>query len=55
MVVHNLTILIWKEMSAHVSCSMKKGESPKLTSCGPSNFEGDGLHLNLLQNLNFRE
>ena len=28
---------------------MKKGKSPKLISCGPSNFEGDGLHLNLLK------
>jgi hypothetical protein len=34
---------------AHVACSMKKGKSPEMTSCGPSNFEGDGLHLNLLK------
>ena len=33
--------------------SMKKGKSPKMTSCDPSNFEGDGLHLNLLKNPKF--
>ena len=31
----------------------KSGKSPKMTSCGPSNFEGDGLHLNLLQKPKF--
>ena len=36
-------------ISAHVACSMKKVKSPKMTSCGPCNFEGDGLHLNLLK------
>ena len=51
MVVHNLTRWIWgkkETLNAHVTCSMKKGKSPKMTSCGPSNFEGDGLHLDLL-------
>ena len=24
-------------------------KSPKMTSCGPSNFEGDKLHLDLLR------
>jgi hypothetical protein len=28
-------------MSAHVAWSMKNGQSPKLTSFGPSNFEGE--------------
>jgi hypothetical protein len=37
-----------KKLSAHVACSMKKAKSPKITSCGPSNFEGHRLHLNLL-------
>jgi hypothetical protein len=36
-------------MSAHVACSMKKEESPKMISCGPFNFEADGLHLNFLK------
>jgi hypothetical protein len=27
----------------------EKGKSPKMTSCGPSNFKGDGLHLNFLK------
>ena len=35
-----------KKLSAHVACAMK---TPKMTSCSPSNFEGDGLHLNLLK------
>ena len=37
-VAHNLTNLtrwIWKEISAHVDCSMKKGKSPTMTSCSP--------------------
>jgi hypothetical protein len=38
-----------KRPSAHVSCSMEKDKSPKMASCGPSNFKGDGLHLNLLK------
>jgi hypothetical protein len=29
----------------------KKGESLKKTSCGPSNFDGDGLHLILLKQI----
>ena len=40
-VVHNLTRWMWEKMSAHFDCSMKEGKSSKLTSCGPSNFEGD--------------
>ena len=52
-VVHNLTAWIWKNLSAHVACSMKEGKSPKMTSCGPSNFEGDILHLNLLKKTQF--
>ena len=48
-IVHNLTSWIWKIMSSHVACSMKKTESSKMTSYGPSNFEGDKLHLNLLK------
>ena len=35
-----------KKLSAHVAYAMK---TPKMTSCSPSNFEGDGLHLNLLK------
>jgi hypothetical protein len=43
-----------KKISALVVGSVKKGQSPKMTSCGPSNFEGDRLHLNLLkETLNF--
>ena len=52
-VVHNLTGWIWKKLSAHDACSMKKGKSPKMTSCGPSNFEANGLHLNLLKKTQF--
>ena len=47
--MHNLTKWFWKIFSAYVACSMKKDKSPKLTSCGPSNLEGDGLHLNFLK------
>ena len=50
-VVHNLTNEFEEKTSAHIACSMKKGKSPKMTSCGPSNFEGDRLHLNLLKKL----
>jgi hypothetical protein len=46
--VWNSTRWIWKK-NAHVDCFMKKGKSPKRTSYGPSNFEGDGHHLNLFQ------
>ena len=48
--MYNLAIRIRKEHNAHVACSMKKGKWPKMTSCGPSIFEGDGLHVNLLKN-----
>jgi hypothetical protein len=49
-VVHNMTRWIWKKPSAHVASTMKKkGISPKITTCDPSNFEGDRLHLNLLK------
>ena len=42
-VVHNLTGWSWKNSCAHFACSMQKGKSPKMTSCGPSNIEGDLL------------
>ena len=42
-----------KKLSAHVACFMeKKRKSPKTISSGPSNFEGNGLHLGLLLKLN---
>jgi len=41
--MHNLTGWIWRILSAHAACAMKKGKSPKVTSCGLFNFEGDGL------------
>ena len=37
------------KIRADVAFSMKKGKSPKMTSCGPSNFEDDKLDLNLLK------
>ena len=49
MVVHNLTGWSWKKRSAHVACSIQKGKFVTMISCGPSNFEGCGLHLNLLK------
>jgi hypothetical protein len=49
-VVHNLIGWIWEKLSAHVAYSMKKGISHKMITCGPSNFEVDGLHLDLLKN-----
>ena len=51
-VLHNLTRWFWK-LSAHVASSIKMGISPKMTSCGPSNFEGDGLHLILPKKIQF--
>ena len=48
-VVHNLTRWIWENISAHVACSMEEEKSPKIASCGPSNFEGDELHLHFLK------
>ena len=48
-VAHNLTWWIWKKLRAHVACFIKKWKSSKMTSCSPSNFEGDTLHLNLLK------
>ena len=42
-----------KKVCTHVACFMKMGKSLKMTSCGPSNFEGDELHLNLLQKPQF--
>ena len=53
MVVHNLIGWLWEKLSAHVVCFMKKGKSSQMTSCGPSNFEVDGLHLNLLKKPKF--
>ena len=38
-----------KQLNVHVACSMRKGKSPKMTSCDPSNFEGNKLHPNLLK------
>ena len=53
-VVHNLTRWIWeKKFSAHVAYSMKKGKIPKNDLMWPSNFEGDGLHLNFLKKPKF--
>ena len=42
-----------KKISAHVAYSMKKGKIPKNDLMWPSNFEGDGLHLNFLKKTEF--
>ena len=42
-----------KKLSGHVASSMAKAKSPKMTSCGPSNVEGDGLHLIVLKKTQF--
>jgi len=34
---------------------MEKGKYSKMTSCDPFNFEGDGVHLNLLNKPQFFE
>ena len=34
-VVLNLTVWVWKNISAHVVCSMEKENLPKVTSCDP--------------------
>ena len=41
---------IWKNNGFTCCLLYEKGETPKMASCGASNFEGDGLHLYLLQN-----
>ena len=52
-VVLNLARWILKKITADVGCSMKKEKSPKMTSCGPSNFVGDRIHLILPKNPKF--
>ena len=53
-VVHNLTRwILEKNPSCKTICSMIKGNSPQMSLCSPSNFEGDGLHLKLLKNTSF--
>ena len=37
----------------HIARSMRKGKSPKNGLMRPSNFEDDGLHLNLLKIIQF--
>ena len=43
------------EHIANIACSMKRGKSPHMTSCGPFDFTDDGLNLDLLKKPNFWE
>jgi hypothetical protein len=46
-VVHTWIGWIWKKYKYTCCLLHEKGKYLKMTSCGPTNFEGDGLHLNL--------
>ena len=37
-----------KKKKCTFPCSMKNEKSPKMISCGPSNFESEGFHVKLL-------